>query len=114
MVRQKAVGKLDASKPMIGMTSLGKNHVEIHGAPFARVGKTRVSRLRCFILLVLGGRAFETLVAQGRFVCVMDFCLQEFINGVNGSAVGSGDDRLTNAGINGNSAVDCAGRYRHY
>ena len=96
----KAVGKLDASKPMIGMTSLGKTTLRymVHLLPEL---EKRGFEVAVFHSTGLGGRAFETLVAQGRFVCVMDFCLQEFINGVNGSAVGSGDDRLTNAGING-------------
>ncbi len=46
----------------------------------------------------MGGRAFESLAAEGAFACVMDFCTQELGNHIHGSTVSAGPDRLTNAG----------------
>jgi uncharacterized protein (UPF0261 family) len=46
----------------------------------------------------MGGRAFESLAAEGAFAAVMDFALPEFSNGLHGSVVNSGADRLENAG----------------
>ena len=86
----------DPAKPMIGMTSLGKTtlHYMLRLSPEL---EKRGFEVAVFHSTGLGGRAFERLTAQGRFACVMDFCLQEFINGVCGSPVNSGPDRLHNA-----------------
>ena len=48
----------------------------------------------------MGGRAFESLAAQGQFACVMDFSLQELVNHMGGSIVTAGEDRLMGAGQN--------------
>jgi len=45
-----------------------------------------------------GGRALENLSAKKQFACVMDFSVPEVINGLWGSIVNSGKDRLENAG----------------
>lgn len=90
----------DREKPMVGMTSLGKTALKYMVRLLPEL-EARGFEVAVFHSTGLGGRAFETLASQGRFACVMDFCLQEFINGVNGSAVGSGPDRLTNAGKRG-------------
>jgi len=89
-----------AGRPLIGMTSLGSSCLS-----YMKLLKPEIEK-RGFDLAVfhstgMGGRAFENLCAQGAFACVMDFCMQEFANGVHGSAVNSGDDRLTNAGARG-------------
>ncbi len=57
----------------------------------------------------MGGRAFEGLAAQGLFACVMDFCMQEFTNGVHGSVVNSGADRLSSAGRAGTPQIVAPG-----
>jgi len=49
----------------------------------------------------MGGRAFESLAAQGQFACVMDFSLQELVNQMGGSVVSAGPDRLMGAGRHG-------------
>jgi len=49
----------------------------------------------------MGGMAFERMVSQGRFVCVMDFCLQEVCNHMAGSAINSGSERMLSAGATG-------------
>lgn len=46
----------------------------------------------------MGGRVFEDLASRGQFVCVMDFCMQEFTNGLHGSLVNSSPDRLLDVG----------------
>jgi uncharacterized protein (UPF0261 family) len=57
----------------------------------------------------MGGRAFESIASQGGFACVMDFCMQEFTNGVHGSSVNSGADRLTSAGHVGTPQIIAPG-----
>ena len=49
----------------------------------------------------MGGRALESLAAQGTFACVMDLAPQEVANHLFGSAISAGADRLTNAGLQG-------------
>ena len=87
-------------KPMVGMTSLGKTALRymVHLLPELQA---RGFEVAVFHATGLGGRAFETLIAQGRFACVMDFCLQEFINGICESPVASGPDRLHSAARHG-------------
>jgi uncharacterized protein (UPF0261 family) len=46
----------------------------------------------------MGGRAMESIAAQGGFVAVLDLSLQEVANQLTGSVVNSGADRLENAG----------------
>lgn len=46
----------------------------------------------------MGGRAMESLAEQGELVAVLDLCLQEFNNGIHGSIVNSGPERLTRVG----------------
>lgn len=49
----------------------------------------------------MGGRALESLAAQGLFAAVMDLAPQEVANHLFGSSISAGDDRLTNAGRRG-------------
>jgi uncharacterized protein (UPF0261 family) len=46
----------------------------------------------------MGGRAMESIAAQGGFAAVLDLSLQEVANQLTGSVVNSGADRLENAG----------------
>lgn len=58
-----------------------------------------------------GGRAFESLAAQGAFACVMDFATQEVGNYINGSAIHAGESRLTAAGRAGIPQIVSSGCY---
>lgn len=84
-------------RPIVGMTSLGKSCLKYMVALKPELEK-RGFEVAVFHSTGMGGRAFESLAGQGVFACVMDFCMQEFTNGVHGSMVNSGADRLSNAG----------------
>lgn len=87
----------DRSKPMIGMTSLGSSCLR-YMKTLKPALEERGFEVAVFHSTGMGGMAFEKLAAEGAFVCVMDFCMQEFGNLMAGSLVSSGSDRLTNAG----------------
>jgi len=84
-------------RPLVGMTSLGSSALT-----YMKTLKPELEQrgydLAVFHSTGMGGRAFEALAAQGRFACVMDFCLQELVNHLGGSCVTSGPDRLRVAG----------------
>ena len=87
-------------RPVVGMTSLGSSCLRymVHLQPeLARRGFD----LAVFHTTGMGGRAFESLAAQGQFACVMDFSLQELVNHMGGSVVSAGPDRLLGAGLRG-------------
>ena len=96
----KAVQAANFDKPMVGITSLGKSALT-YMTNLVPALEQRGFCVAVFHSTGLGGRTFETLCQQGYFRCVMDLCLQELINGINGSAVASGADRLTNAALHG-------------
>ena len=84
-------------RPVIGMTSLGSSALKymVHLKPAL---EQRGYELAVFHTTGMGGRAFESLAAQGRFACVMDFSLQELVNHLGRSIVSAGADRLCGAG----------------
>ena len=87
-------------RPVVGMTSLGSSCLRymVHLQPeLVRRGFD----LAVFHTTGMGGRAFESLAAQGQFACVMDFSLQELVNHMGGSVVSAGPDRLLGAGLRG-------------
>jgi len=84
-------------RPLVGMTSLGKSCLRYMVDLKPELEK-RGFEVAIFHSTGMGGRAFEGLAAQGAFACVMDFCVQEFTNGVHGSVVNSGSDRMSSAG----------------
>lgn len=84
-------------RPLIGMTSLGKSCLS-YMVPLKPELERRGFEVAVFHTTGMGGRAFESLAAQGAFAAVMDFSLQELANGLHGSVVNSGTDRLQNAG----------------
>ena len=59
----------------------------------------------------MGGRAFESLAAEGAFAAVMDFAPQEVGNHLFGSAISAGPDRMTNAGRAGIPQIVSIGCY---
>ncbi len=84
-------------RPQIGMTSLGSSCLS-YMKPLKPALEGRGFDVSIFHSTGMGGMAFERLAAAGRFACVMDFCMQELVNEVAGSAVSSGPDRMLNAG----------------
>ncbi|MBK6650302.1 MAG: Tm-1-like ATP-binding domain-containing protein [Betaproteobacteria bacterium] len=86
-----------ASRPMVGMTSLGKSCLS-YMTTLKPALEARGYEVAVFHTTGMGGRAFEALAAEGQFVAVMDFSLQELANHLGGSCVTSGPDRLRGAG----------------
>ena len=106
----KSVEKPDPSKPLIGMTSLGKTALR-YMVSLKPALEERGYEVAVFHATGMGGRAFESLAAQGAFACVFDFCTQELGNHVHGSNISAGADRLTNAGAYGTPQIVSAGCY---
>lgn len=84
-------------RPMVGMTSLGSSAL-VYMKTLKPELERRGYELAVFHSTGMGGRAFEALAGQGRFVAVMDFCQQELVNHLGGSCVTAGPDRLRGAG----------------
>jgi len=92
----KAVNPPKWDRPVIGMTSFGKTilHYMVYLKPEL---EKRGFEVAVFHATGMGGRAFESLAAEGAFACVMDFATQEVGNHLFGG-LSAGADRLTNAG----------------
>jgi len=106
----RAVVAPDRSKPLIGMTSLGKSALT-YMVTLKPALEERGFEVAVFHATGMGGRAFESLAAQGAFACVFDFCTQELGNHIHGSNISAGADRLTNAGRNGTPQLVAPGCY---
>jgi uncharacterized protein (UPF0261 family) len=106
----RAVQLPDPNKPLIGMMSLGTSALK-YVIPLKPALEERGFEVAVFHATGMGGRAFESLAAQGAFACVFDFCTQELGNHVNGSNISAGADRLTNAGANGTPQIVAPGCY---
>lgn len=90
--------KPQSTRPLIGMTSLGKTCLNYMTRVKPELEK-RGYEVAVFHTVGMGGRAFESIAAHKGFAVVMDFCLQEVVNHENGVlATSSGGDRLENAG----------------
>ena len=100
----------EKTKPLIGMTSLGKSALK-YMVELKPALEGRGFEVAVFHATGMGGRAFESLAAQGAFACVFDFCTQELGNHINGSNISAGSDRLTNAGLNGTPQLVAPGCY---
>ena len=87
-------------RPVIGMTSLGKSCLR-YMEDLLPALEARGYDVAVFHTTGMGGRAFEALAADGRFVAVMDFSLQELANHIGGSVVSAGPNRLEGAGGRG-------------
>ena len=106
----RAVQAPDRSKPLIGMTSLGKSALK-YMVPLKPALEERGFEVAVFHATGMGGRAFESLASQGAFACVFDFCTQELGNHIHGSNISAGADRLTNAGRVGTPQLVAPGCY---
>lgn len=106
----RAVEKPPLDRPLVGMTSLGSSalHYMLTLKPAL---EERGFEVAIFHATGMGGRAFESLAAEGAFACVMDFCTQEVGNHAHGSNISAGADRLTNAGLNGTPQIVSAACY---
>lgn len=84
-------------RPLIGMTSFGKTVLR-YMVSLKPALEDRGFEVAIFHATGMGGRAFESLAAEGAFAAVMDFAPQEVANHLYGSAISAGPDRMTNAG----------------
>lgn len=96
------------TRPLIGMTSLGSSCLK-YMKLLKPALEERGFEVAVFHSTGVGGMAFEGLAREGAFACVMDFCMQEFVNGIYGSVVNSGADRLTNAGLSATPQIIAPG-----
>ncbi|SLN10420.1 Tm-1-like ATP-binding domain-containing protein [Pseudooctadecabacter jejudonensis] len=106
----RAVQKMDPTKPLVGMMSLGTSALK-YVIPLKPALEERGFEVAVFHATGMGGRAFESLAGQGAFACVMDFCTQELGNHIHGSNISAGADRLTNAGRTGTPQIVAPGCY---
>jgi uncharacterized protein (UPF0261 family) len=106
----RAVVAPDRKKPLIGMTSLGKSALK-YMVTLKPALEERGYEVAVFHATGMGGRAFESLAAQGAFACVFDFCTQELGNHIHGSNISAGAGRLTHAGLNGTPQLVAPGCY---
>lgn len=86
-------------RPVVGMTSLGSSCLKYMVLLQPELAQ-RGFDVAVFHTTGMGGRAFESLAAQGQFACVMDFSLQEMVNQMGGSVVSAEPNRLMGAGLN--------------
>lgn len=106
----RAVQMPDPDKPLIGMMSLGTSALK-YVIPLKPALEERGYEVAVFHATGMGGRAFESLAAQGAFACVFDFCTQELGNHIHGSNISAGADRLTGAGTRGTPQIVAPGCY---
>ncbi|PSL17877.1 Tm-1-like ATP-binding domain-containing protein [Shimia abyssi] len=92
----RAVEKPKGDRPLIGMTSFGKTILR-YMITLKPALEERGFEVAVFHATGMGGRAFESLAAEGSFACAMDFATQEVGNHIFGG-LSAGADRLTNAG----------------
>jgi uncharacterized protein (UPF0261 family) len=96
-------------RPLIGMTSFGKTVLRYMVALKPAL-EARGFEVAVFHATGMGGRAFESLAAEGAFAAVMDFAPQEVSNHLFGG-LSAGADRLTNAGRAGTPQLVAPGCY---
>jgi len=89
-----------AGRPLIGVSSLGNAALK-YMRQLKPALAARGYDAAFFHAQGMGGRAMESLAEQGALAAVFDLCLQEFNNGIHGSLVNSGPERLTRAGLAG-------------
>ena len=97
-------------RPLIGMTSFGKTVLR-YMTTLKPALEARGYEVAVFHATGMGGRAFESLAAEGAFAAVMDFAPQEVANHLFGSAISAGADRMENAGAKGIPQIVSIGCY---
>ncbi|MBX2884495.1 MAG: Tm-1-like ATP-binding domain-containing protein [Granulosicoccus sp.] len=93
----RAVEAPTGDRPIVGMTSLGSSCLQ-YMKLLKPALEERGYEVAIFHATGMGGMAFESIAAEGGFVCVMDFALPELGNLLAGSVVNGGEDRMLNAG----------------
>ena len=106
----RAVEPISNDKPLIGMTSFGKTVLRYMVALKPAL-EERGFEVAVFHATGMGGRAFESLAAEGRFAAVMDFAPQEVGNHMMGSSISAGADRMMAAGLKGTPQMVSIGCY---
>jgi uncharacterized protein (UPF0261 family) len=96
----RAVEPPNRNRKLIGMTSFGKTVLRYMVALKPAL-EQRGFEVAVFHATGMGGRAFESLAAEGAFAAVLDFAPQEVGNHLFGSSITAGPDRLTAAGRRG-------------
>lgn len=96
----RAVEMPDHMRPMIAMSGFNSK-VVTYMVALKPALEARGFEVAVFHGTGMGGRALESLAAQGAFVAVLDLAPQEVANHLFGSAISAGEDRLTNAGHRG-------------
>ena len=96
-------------RPLIGMTSFGKTVLR-YMVSLKPALEERGFEVAVFHATGMGGRAFESLAAEGAFAAVMDFAPQEVANHIFGG-LSAGADRMTNAGKAGIPQLVAPGCY---
>ena len=106
----RAVERPRQDRPLIGMTSFGKTVLR-YMVSLKPALEARGFEVAVFHATGMGGRAFESLAAEGAFAAVMDFAPQEVGNHLHGSSISAGPDRLTAAGRAGVPQIVSIGCY---
>lgn len=106
----RAVEAPPRDKPLVGMTSFGKTVLRYMVALKPELEK-RGFEVAVFHATGMGGRAFESLAAEGRFAAVLDFAPQEVGNHLMGASISAGADRMTAAGLSGTPQMVSIGCY---
>lgn len=96
-------------RPLIGMTSFGKTVLR-YMVTLKPALEERGFEVAVFHATGMGGRAFESLAAEGAFAAVMDFAPQEVSNHLFGG-LSAGADRMTGAGRAGIPQLVAPGCY---
>ncbi|TDK51935.1 Tm-1-like ATP-binding domain-containing protein [Antarcticimicrobium luteum] len=105
----RAVEPPKRDRPLIGMTSFGKTVLR-YMVTLKPALEARGYEVAVFHATGMGGRAFESLAAEGAFAAVMDFAPQEVANHLFGG-LSAGEDRMTNAGRRGVPQIVAPGCY---
>lgn len=105
----RAVEPPKRERPLIGMTSFGKTVLR-YMVTLKPALEERGFEVAVFHATGMGGRAFESLAAEGAFAAVFDFAPQEVSNHLFGG-LSAGADRMTNAGQAGIPQLVAPGCY---
>jgi uncharacterized protein (UPF0261 family) len=89
-----------SERPLIAVSSLGKSCLS-YMVSLTPALESRGYEPVVFHTTGMGGRALESLAAQGEFAAVFDLSLQELANEASGSVVTAGPTRLEAAGARG-------------
>ncbi|MGQ0563827.1 MAG: Tm-1-like ATP-binding domain-containing protein [Gemmobacter sp.] len=96
----RAVAMPDGKRPIIAMSGFNSK-VVTYMVTLKPALEARGFEVAVFHGTGMGGRALESLAAQGAFAAVMDLAPQEVANHLFGSPISAGADRMTNAGLRG-------------